>query len=230
MENASNLSVKLWPEQERPRERLLKGSAAKLSDAELLAVLLRNGTKGCDVVSLSRSILLRFGGWRGIFSAETESLQSFSGLGPAKAAVLLASAEICKRYLEEKLPEGNLLRDPSSVLDYLRISLQDRKREIFKVLFLDKANRLLKEQDLFKGTVDQAAVFPREILRLAVRVHATAVILVHNHPSGRLNPSPEDREITRTIQKACEVIGVRVLDHIIIGNGGHYSFAANGLV
>lgn len=230
MDKSQNLSVKLWPAHERPRERILRGPAAHLSNAELLAILLGSGLRGKDAVSLAREIFSRFQGWRGLMAAEPEVLRGISGLGPAKTAALLAVGEIFKRSLGEALPERDLFREPEAVHDYLRASMRDQKREVFKVLFLDKANRLLKDLDLFKGTIDQAGVYPREIVQEALLARAAAVILVHNHPSGNLSPSREDRELTQKIIQACCLVGVKVLDHVIVGGQGHFSFAAQGLL
>ena len=188
-----------WPDSERPRERLMQGDSARLTDAELIAVLLRSGIRGKDAVALGREILTCFGGLRGLLCARPESLSRISGLGEAKCAALLAVAELSRRFLLEQVPGKDAIRDPQAVVDYLYASLRDHKREVFKVLFLNKANCVTGEADLFHGTVDEAAVHPREIVQAALERFASAVILVHNHPSGRAEPSPEDREVTRDL-------------------------------
>ncbi|MBI3312641.1 MAG: DNA repair protein RadC [Candidatus Omnitrophica bacterium] len=218
------MSIKSWPNVERPRERLIEQGAEVLSESELLAILLRNGIHGKDAVALSREMLKTFGGLRGLLSAGKNDLKKIKGLGFAKIAILLAASEIAKRQLKSEMIGKNVIRDPRSVLNYLTFSLRDHKREIFKVLFLDKGNRMICEKDLFEGTIDEAAVHPREVVKAALENHATAIILVHNHPSGRAEPSPEDREITRRLQAACATISVRILDHIIIGDNQHFSF------
>ena len=222
--------IKAWPESERPRERLTRFGASALSDADLLALLLRNGMKGKDAVMLGRELVGKFGSLRGILAAGPRELQAVKGLGSAKIASILAASEMAKRQLGQEIRGKSYARDPEAVVNYLTVSLRDLKREVFKVLFLDKGNRILDEKDLFHGTVDEAAVHPREVVRAALELHATALILVHNHPSGRIQPSPEDREITRRIQSACQTVGIKVLDHIIVGDNQFFSFNEHGLL
>lgn len=223
-------SIRSWPDAERPRERLMQGKAAHLSEAELIAVLLRCGSRGKDAVSLARELLNRFGGVRGLLNAGADVLNKIPGLGHAKSASLLAAAELTRRYLYENLPGRDVMRDPQVVVDYLYAALRDRKREVFKVLFLDKANRISGELDLFHGTIDEAAVHPREVVKSALDVSASAVILVHNHPSGRVEPSTEDRSLTEKISAACATVSIRVLDHIIVGDNRYFSFRESGLL
>ncbi|MCM8775353.1 MAG: DNA repair protein RadC [Candidatus Omnitrophica bacterium] len=223
-------SIKSWPKTERPRERLIKSGPEALTEAELLAILLRNGIRGKDAVAFSREMLSSFGGLRGLLSVGPSELGRVKGLGMAKIAVILATTEIAKRQLKENLADKNVVRDPQSVLDYLVSVMRDRKREVFKILFLNKANRITRDEDLFEGTVDEAAIHTREVVRTALEYHATSLILVHNHPSGRIQPSSEDREITRKIEMACATVSVRVLDHIIIGDNGYYSFREHNLL
>lgn len=219
-----------WPESERPRERLLKHGAEALSDAELVALLLRNGAKGKDVMALARELLSQWGGIRGLFATECRSLFQIKGLGPAKISALLAVSEIAKRRQREEAIGKNVLRDPQAVISYLFSALRDQKREVFKVLFLNKANCVIAEKDLFYGTVDETAIHPREVVQAALEYHATGLILVHNHPSGRIQPSREDSEMTRKLQAACETISVRILDHIIIGDNQYFSFSEQHLL
>ena len=223
------MSILNWPATERPRERLLQTGAKGLSDAELVAVLLRSGIRGKDAVTLARELLAEFGGLRGLLTVGPVELRKVKGLGEAKTASFLAAFEIAKRQLREELTGKNFIRDPESVIDYLYASLRDKKREVFKVLFLNKANRIISEEDLFEGTVDEAAVHPREIVRAAIAHNATAIILVHNHPSGRTEPSAEDRAITQKIQTACAAVSIKILDHIIIGDNQHFSFREHSL-
>ena len=222
--------IKAWPESERPRERLWREGPQALSDAELVALLLRSGVRGEDAVSFSRNLLVRFQGVRGLLNAGPAELKKISGLGPAKIASLMAGVEIGKRGLREEISGKNILRDPESVFTYVKGSLGGKQKEVFKVLFLNKANRIVAEEDLFEGTVDQTAVHPREILKAALEFSATAIILVHNHPSGRIEPSAEDREMTRKIQSLCEALNIQVLDHIVVGGSRYFSFKEHGLV
>lgn len=225
IQSPQSQTIREWLPAERPRERLASQGVSSLSDAELLAILLRTGVRGCDVLGLSREILAKFKGWRGIAGASLHDLAKMKGLGPAKSAILMAVMEIGKRQLREEVIGKNIIKDPDSVIQYLYACLRDKKREVFKVLFLSKSNQVLDEKDLFQGTVDQAAVHPREVVREAIEHHAASVILVHNHPSGRVQPSAEDREITRKIQSACEAVSIKVLDHIIVGDNQYFSFS-----
>ena len=218
-------SIREWPEGERPREKLMQKGAEALSDAELLAVLFGHGTRGQDVVSFSRNLLLQFGGLRGILVQQAAVLGKVKGLGLAKTAMLFAVREIGLRQLREKMMGQNFIRSPQAVTDYLTAALRDQKREIFKVLFLDKALKILGEKDLFFGTVDEAAVHPREIVKEALLQNASNLVLVHNHPSGKVEPSREDYEITQKIKAACQTVSIRVLDHIIIGENQYFSFS-----
>lgn len=223
-------SIKLWPESERPRERLLSSGSHVLTDAELLAILLGSGIRGKDAIQFSREILVTFGGLRGLFAVGPKAFLGVKGLGSAKACVLLAVREIARRQLREELLGRTYVRDPKTVLDYLYASLRDQKREIFKTLFLNKGNRIIEERTLFEGTVDETAVHPREVVKAALEAHATSLILVHNHPSGRIQPSREDMEITRKLESACELVSVKILDHIIIGDNQYFSFNEHQLL
>lgn len=222
--------IKSWPEAERPRERLLQNGVEFLSDAELLAILFRSGIQGKDALSLSRELLSQFGGLRGLLSVGFSELKQIKGLGEAKIATLLSATEIVRRKLKEDLVGKNFIRDPESVVQYLYASLRDKKKEIFKVLFLNKANRIIGEQDLFEGTIDETAIHTREVIKTALDRHASSIILVHNHPSGRIEPSSEDKEITRKIQMACASVSIKVLDHLIVGDNQYFSFQEHGLL
>ncbi len=222
--------IKSWPQNERPRERLIQNGVKSLSDAELLAILLRSGIRGKDAIALSRELLNQFGGLRGLLSVEYNKLAKVKGLGQAKIATLLSTTEIVRRKLKEDLVGKNFIRDPESVVQYLYTSLRDKKKEIFKVLFLNKANRIIGEQDLFEGTIDETAIHTREVVKTALDCHASSLILVHNHPSGRTEPSSEDKEITQKIQMACASVSIRVLDHLIVGDNQYFSFQEHGLL
>jgi len=223
-------SIKLWPVSEHPRERLLQNGVEALSDAELVAILLRNGLKGKDVLALSRELLSQYGGVRGLLALDHHELKKIKGLGEAKTATLLAATEIARRSLREKVIGADFIRDPESVITYLANTLRDKKKEIFKVLFLSPANRIIDEADLFHGTVDEAVIHVREVVKSALEHHASSVVLVHNHPSGRIEPSFEDREMTRKLSAALNTISIKVLDHIIIGDNQYFSFSERNLL
>lgn len=223
-------SLKTWPREERPREKLLQQGACALTDAELIAVLLRSGFRRTSVMALARDLLQKCGGLRGLLSLEGRRLAEVKGLGPAKAAALLAVTEISKRCLKQDMLGKSFIREPQCAVDYLVADFQDQKREVFKVLFLDKAHAVLDARTLFTGTVDRAMVHPREIIRTALELHASALVLAHNHPSGRLEPSPEDRDITARLAAICESMSMKVLDHLIVGGSRYFSFRENGLL
>ena len=223
-------SIKSWPKSERPREKLAASGTGALSDAELVAILLRTGIKGKDAIAMARELLTQFGGLRGLLSIDLNELQKIKGLGAAKIAALISATEIARRQLKEEIVGKNILRDPKSVMDYLYSSLRDRKREVFKVIYLNKANCIIAEEDLFEGTVDETAVHPREVVRSALAKSATGIVLVHNHPSGRAVPSREDQEMTRRIQSLTTPLGIKVLDHIIVGDNQYFSFNEQNLL
>lgn len=220
--------IKEWPETERPRERLLSQGARALSDAELLAVILRNGVAGKDATSLARELLAQFGGMRGLLAADQGELQKVKGLGQAKVTALIAITEMAKRCLRQDLMGANILRDPSAVVDYLSMELRDKKTEVLKVIFLDKGNRMIGEEDFPGGDTDKALVNIRAVMRRAVEKSAAGIILAHNHPSGRIEPSKEDRVLTEELKKMGQTLSVNVLDHLIIGDNRYYSFKEHG--
>lgn len=228
--SAQRPTIKSWPASERPRERLIEHGPEALSDAELLAILLRNGVQGKDVLALSRELLTKFGSLRNLFSSGWRELAAIRGLGTAKVTSLLALSELSKRSLKEGIVGKEMIRDPDSVMQYLAASLRDRKREIFKILFLNKANRVIDEADLFEGTIDEAVIHPREVIKAALDRHASYLVLVHNHPSGRVEPSFEDKEMTRRLDQACRSVSLRILDHIIIADDQSFSFREHGLL
>lgn len=223
-------SIKNWPLSERPRERMFREGPASLTDAELIALLLRSGIRGKDAIMFSRELVGLSGGLRGLLTMDFSRLKEIRGLGPAKAASLAAVLEIARRFLKEEMTGKSVIREPQSVMDYLSAALRDEKREMFKVLYLDKGHAVSSEETLFTGTVDQAAIHPREVIRAALEKHASALVLVHNHPSGRVEPSREDREITAKLKTLCQEMGIQVLDHLIIGGSGYYSFREHGLL
>jgi DNA repair protein RadC len=221
-------SVKKWPSSERPRERLLNQGAEALSDAELLAIILRSGLPGKDVIVLARELLAQFGGLRGLLSSEQRQLQGIKGLGQAKVTTLIAITEIAKRCLRQDLAVGNFLRDPAAVVEYLSLDLRDQKIEVLKVIFLDKSNRVLGEERLAEGTGDRAIVDVRAVMRRAVEKGAASIVLAHNHPAGTVEPSKEDRILTTQLAAMGKTLSVNLTDHIIIGDNSYYSFKEHG--
>lgn len=224
------MSINDWPEDQRPREKLLSLGAAALSDAELLAVMLRTGARGKNAIHFGQELINAFGGLAGLFSASAKALQTFSGLGPAKAVQLLALRELAGRILAGEMRAGPQLSDPSAVRDYLRLSLMGRQREVFTVVFLDAQHRVLRVEELFAGTLTQTSVYPREVVRKALEYNAAAVIFAHNHPSGVADPSRADEQLTRTLQHALALVDIRVLDHLIVAGPRALSFAERGLL
>lgn len=223
-------SIKDWPPGERPRERLRGAGPTQLSDAELLAVMLGRGVRGASALELARSLLATFGGIRGVLNASLEDLQGLRGVGPGKAAALVAVRECCCRYLQQKLAPGRAIRSPADSREFLLARLRDRPQEVFCCLFLDNRHRVLAFEELFHGTIDNTTVYPREVVRQVLRRNAAAVILAHNHPSGVAEPSEADQLITRRIRGALELIDVRLLDHFVIGDGVCTSLASRGML
>ncbi|HEY5635278.1 MAG TPA: DNA repair protein RadC [Burkholderiales bacterium] len=224
------MAIRDWPESERPRERLLALGAGRLGDAELLAVCLRTGAAGMDAVELGRMLLAHFGGWNGLLAAEAPALRALRGLGGAKAAQLAAVLEIARRALAETLRSTDALTTPAAVRDYLRLALSGREHEVFVVLFLDAQHRVLGVEELFRGTLTQTSVYPREVVKAALRANAAAVIFAHNHPSGVAQPSRADELLTRQLRDALTLVEVRVLDHFIVAGCSTLSFAERGLL
>ena len=224
------MAIKDWPEGERPREKLLQRGPGALSDAELLAIFLRTGTRGRSALDLARELLGRYGGLRRLLGAPAEELYRAPGLGPAKYAQLQAALEMARRHLGERLRRGEAFQDPAGVARYLSAQLRDRDREVVACLFLDHRHRLLAYEELFQGTLDGAEVHPREVARRALALNAAAVILAHNHPSGVAEPSAADRALTRRLREALALVGVRLLDHFVVGDGPPLSLAERGLL
>jgi len=216
--------IKSWPKSERPRELLLERGPEYVSDAGLVAILIRSGIEGKDAVTLGRDLLKRFGGLRGLLNANKKDMQEIRGLGTAKIAQLLAATEIAKRQLKEEIVGKTIINGPKDVLEYLSLSMSNLKEEVFKVIYLNSANAVLAAEDLFRGTVDQSAVYPREIIKRALELDASALIFVHNHPSGNLKPSKHDLSLNEKLAKACRAVDITPLDHLIIGPTGHISF------
>ncbi len=222
--------IKDLPAAMRPREKLLSQGAPALADAELLALLLRTGVKGHGVLQLAQQILHQLGGVSGLIHALPEHLQGIKGLGPAKRAELLAVLELARRGMSATLREAPVFNSPSVVKDYLRLQIGCLEHEVFQVLFLDAQNQLLASEELFRGTLTQTSVYPREVVKRALSHNAGAVILAHNHPSGVLEPSRADELLTQTLKSSLGLIDVRVLDHFVVGRHGVLSFAERGLL
>jgi DNA repair protein RadC len=222
------MTIKDWPRDERPRERLLKQGPAALSDAELLAIFLRTGLPGLSAVGLSRQLLRDFGSLRSLLAAGHEEFCRHKGLGDAKYAQLQAVMEMARRHLAEKLPRDSVLTDPRATREYLRMRLRDLPHEIFGCIYLDNQHRLLAFEELFRGTIDGASVYPREVVKAALKHNAAALILAHNHPSGVAEPSAADRQLTRRLKDALALVDIRVLDHVVVGDGEAVSLAERG--
>ncbi len=219
-----------WPEDDRPREKLLQKGSAALSDAELLAIFLRTGVAGKTAVDLARELLLHFGSLRALLKADFTTFSQGQGLGKAKYAQLQAVLEMARRHLLEVLKEGDTLSNPETTQAYLIAKLRDYPYEVFACLFLDNRNRVVQMVELFRGTIDSASIYPRQVVQQAIHYNAAAVIFAHNHPSGFLEPSQADRDITIKLKQALDLLDIRVLDHFILGNGKPFSFAKNGLI
>ncbi len=225
-------SVKEWPEDERPRERLLKHGSAVLSDAQLLAIIIRNGRGGRSAVDLGMELLEKFGGLDGIAQAGISEIcgkDGVKGIGPAKAAEIRAAIELGRRYQKPNLA-GASFCSSEDVASYYRPRMKDLKKEIFRCALLDVKNRIIRDEVVSMGSLTASIVHPRDTFKTAVRESAAAVIFIHNHPSGDTRPSQEDILLTRRLTQAGEVIGIQVLDHIIIGDQNHFSFRDNGLI
>ena len=219
-----------WPLDDRPREKLIARGAEALSDAELVAILIRTGIKGSTAVDLARSVLSHCGSLTSLLSAPRKAFEDIPGLGDAKYAQLHAVLEMSRRALRETLNRGVALSSPQTVRDYLRLTLQARQHEVFIGVFLDAQNRVLNVEELFRGTLTQTSVFPREIVKRALHYNAAAVIFAHNHPSGVAEPSRADEALTQTLKHTLALVDVKVLDHFVVGGDAAMSFAESGLL
>ncbi|ACA32578.1 RadC family protein [Histophilus somni] len=213
-----------------PREKLLKYGASSLDDKELLAIFLRTGIKNCPVMQLSELVLAHFSSLRGLINADQKHFCQMKGLGITQFVQLQACTEMTKRYLLQELQFAQEFTSPDTVRMYLQTELENKDREIFMVLFLDNQHRLIKKEEMFLGTINQANVYPREIIKTALFCNAAALILAHNHPSGVSTPSMADRKMTENIKQLSELMEIRVLDHFIIGKGNYFSFAEQGWI
>lgn len=214
----------------RPREKLLAHGCAALADAELVALLLRTGLPGQSVLQLAQTLLDTFGGLAGLVQTQPEALKHVRGLGPAKRAELAAVAEIARRALAQELMRRPTMNQPAAVRDFLRLRLGGRPHEVFAVMFLDAQHRLIALEEMFRGSLTQTSVYPREVVKRSLELDAAAVILAHNHPSGVAEPSRADEFLTQSLIAALRLVDVRVLDHMVVGGNGVVSFAERGLL
>ena len=223
--------MKDLPAETRPREKLLARGAAALSDTELLALLLRTGTPGRGVLQMAQEVLNKFGGIAGLLHTGADDLKRINGLGgSAKRAELVAVLELARRALAQQLKAREVFSSPGAVKEYLQLHLAGKEHEVFAVLFLDAQNRLVAMEELFRGTLTQTSVYPREVVLHALRHKAAAVVLAHNHPSGTVQPSRADEALTQTLKAALALVDVRVLDHVIVAPGDALSMAEKGLL
>ncbi len=222
--------MKDLPPDTRPREKLLARGPGALADAELLALLLRTGIAGKGVLQMSQELLDSFGGMAGLLHASAEDLKRIKGLGPAKRAELVAVLELARRALSEQLKARQVFDSPDALKQYLQLHLSTRSYEVFAVLFLDAGTCLLSMEELFRGTLTQTSVYPREVVMRALHHQAAAVVLAHNHPSGSVRPSQADEAMTQTLKAALALIDVRVLDHVIVAPGQAFSMAEHGMM
>ena len=226
-----NLSIKHWPIQERPRERLILQGAPSLSDAELLAIFLRSGSKQHSAVELSRLLLQHFGGLNPIFDASFTDLNQFHGMGESKYAQLMAVKELGRRYLAQHLTQQKIeLSNSKALLDFLTFELLGEQQEVFAVLCLDAQLRKINFKKLFYGSLNYCSISINQLLRHAIHHHATAIVIAHNHPHGTAQPSFEDKQLTQDIQRACELLEIKLIDHLIIAPEQNFSFAEHRLL
>ncbi len=224
------MSIRDWPTDERPREKLLARGVAVLSEAELLAVLLQTGTRGRSAVDVARHLLVEFQSLRGLLCADPERACATPGLGPARFARLQAALELARRHYQQRMQAGCVLANPRATREFLQMRLRDLAHEVFCCVYLDNRNRVTGFEELFRGTLDGASVHPREVVKHALARNAAAVILAHNHPSGVAEPSQADEIITQRLKDALGLVDIRVLDHIVVGDGSCESFAERGLL
>jgi len=226
----SGMPISDWPSAERTRERLLSHGAGRLSDAELLAVFLRTGMTGQSALDLARALLGRFGGISGILAADRVALSGQKGFGVARYCQLTAAVELMRRALREDMGRRDVLSAPGAVKDYLCLKLRDLPHEVFLCVYLDAQNRVIGDEELFRGTLTQTSVYPREVVKRALAHNAASIILAHNHPSGVAEPSRADEALTRALREALALVDVRVLDHFVVAGNTATSFAERGLM
>jgi DNA repair protein RadC len=226
----ASMSIKKLPSATRPREKLLALGPQALADVELLALLLRTGLPGQGVLDLAQALIDRFGGLAGLLGADAQQLAGVKGLGPAKRAELAAVFEVARRALGQQLAQQPVFDNPTAVKQFAELAIGGLGFEVFAVLFLDNQHRLLKHEEMFRGTLTQTSVYPREVVRRALELNSAAVIFAHNHPSGTAEPSRADEFLTQSLKSALQLVDVRVLDHLVVGRGEVVSFAERGLL
>lgn len=224
------LPIKEWPQAERPREKLLHNGAASLGDAELLAIFLRTGIPGKSAIEMARDVLLEAGSLRQLLNMSPSDMCKFKGIGTAKYVQFQAGLELGRRYLFEQMAKGDAITSPQVSRDYLSLQLRDKEYEAFFVMFLDSKNRVVHAEELFRGTIDNATVPVREVVKEALKHNAAALIVAHNHPSGIAEPSTADCRLTETLDAALGMMGVNLLDHFIVGDGEVTSLAELGVL
>ncbi|HRT36351.1 MAG TPA: DNA repair protein RadC [Smithellaceae bacterium] len=231
IKKTKSTGIRSWPQDDRPREKLLKKGAGALSNSELLAILLRTGVKGVSAIDLARKMLAKFGTFRNMSHTDAREWEEFKGLGPAKIAQIKAALEIGRRFREDEvLPSKQKIATAKEVVDIIMPQMRDLKTEVFKVVYLNSNNKIIDIADAAYGTVNQAAPIVREIIHGALQKFAAAIICVHNHPSANIAPSAEDKKITGELSAAAKLLGIRMLDHIIIGDGNYFSFADENML
>jgi len=226
--NIKNLPINEWPESERPREKLLSKGPNSLADAELLALFIRTGLPGKTALDIAREALLAAGGLRALLNLSSNELCQLKGIGLAKYVQFHAGLELGRRYLMEQIEKGNAISNPQDSRDYLTLQLRDKPYEAFFAMFLDSKHRVIHHQELFRGTIDSASVPVREVVKEALKHNSAAMIVAHNHPSGVAEPSAADRSLTKTLDLALNMVGVKLLDHFVIGDSEVVSFAEMG--
>lgn len=224
------MSIRNWPADERPREKLLRLGPQSLSEAELIAILLRTGVRGRSALDVARDLIVQFGSLRGMLTADCDTLCRTPGLGPVRFATLQAGLELARRHYQELMRVGPALTNPRATRDFLRMRLRDLPHEVFCCVYLDNRHRVVGFEELFRGTIDGANVHPREVVKRALSHNAAAVILAHNHPSGISEPSQADELITRRLKEALALVDIRLLDHLIVGDDRCESLAERGLI
>lgn len=222
------MAIRDWPADARPREKLLERGEAALTDAELLAIFLRTGVTGKSAVDLARELLDRFGGLSRLCLASQQQICEAPGLGPAKYAQLRAVMEMARRALGEDMRESDALNSPAAVRRYLSLLLKDKPHEEFWAVYVDTQNRVIDTEMLFRGTLSQTSVYPREVVKRALATNAAGIILAHNHPSGVAEPSQSDRLLTQVLKQALALVDVRILDHFVVAGTNGVSFAEMG--
>lgn len=226
--NIKTLAIKEWPESERPREKLLANGSESLADAELLALFIRTGLPGKTAIDIARDALLKAGGMRALLNLSTTELCEIKGIGLAKYVQFQAALELGRRYLMEQLEKGDAISSPKASRDYLTLQLRDKEYESFFAMFLDSKHRVIHHQELFRGTIDNASVPVREVVKEALKYNAAAMIVAHNHPSGVAEPSAADKSLTHSLAMALAMVGVKLLDHFVVGDSEVISFAEMG--